>query len=338
MSPKSIKSNREAVKSLFDQNITNAAKISHLSGVPLRSCECYVALLKKTGKILPIHRPGRPRKLSPKMRRHVGKILKNDHFTTASELKAKLEYTYPGFKVHERTVRRELKKLGYAAILPRRVPLLTEKHKEIRLQWARDHLNYNWNQVVFSDETTFQMFSNTCLAWSKNADPVSPMVKHPFKVHVWAAANIHGKIDIHLFTENLDRHLYREILNNHLYHNANALLGHQWIFQQDNDPKHTSKDVQRDLQEHLPDRILRWPSCSPDMNPMENIWAVMKHWVKKRNKNMVAKKKKISKETFIAIIREEWDNLSPDVLLNTIGNMKRRVQACIDVEGGHTKY
>jgi len=82
MSPKSIKSNREAVKSLFDQNITNAAKISRLSGVPLRSCERYVALLKKTGKIPPIHRPGRPRKLSPKMRRHAGKILKNDHFTT----------------------------------------------------------------------------------------------------------------------------------------------------------------------------------------------------------------------------------------------------------------
>ena len=80
------------------------------------------------------------------------------------------------------------------------------------------------------------MFQNTCLAWSKNGSPVAPMVKYPFKVHVWVAINISGKVGIHLFTENLDRHLYREILNNHLYNGADALLGHKWIFQQDNDP------------------------------------------------------------------------------------------------------
>ena len=237
MSPTSVESSREAVKSLFNQNIINATKISCQTGVPLRSCERYVASLKKTGKIAPIHRPGWPTKLSLKKRHHVRKILKHNHFTTTAELKAKLEDVHPGFKVHERTVRCELKNLGYVAVLPRRVPLLTQKHKEICLQWARDHLNYDWDQVIFSDETTFQMFRNTCLAWSKNRSPVAPMVKYLFKVHVWAAINISGKVGIHLFTENLDRHLYREILNNHLYNSADALLGHKWIFQQDNDPK-----------------------------------------------------------------------------------------------------
>ena len=79
------------------------------------------------------------------------------------------------------------------------------------------------------------MFRNTLLAWSRNAKPVVPMVKHPFKVHVWAAISVKGKIGIHLFTENLDRHLYRKILNDNLYDNANALYGRRWVFQQDND-------------------------------------------------------------------------------------------------------
>ena len=136
MSPTSVESSCEAVKSLFNQNITNAAIISRQTGVPLRSCERYVTLLKKSGEISPIHRPGWPTKFSPKKRRHVGKILKHNYFTTAAELKAKLEDVHPGFKVHERTVQRELKNLGYVAILPRRVPLLTQKHKEICLQWA----------------------------------------------------------------------------------------------------------------------------------------------------------------------------------------------------------
>src|SRR6266542_5810335 len=97
------------------------------------------------------------------------------------------------------------------------------------------------------------------------------MVKYPFKVHVWAAINVKGKIGMHMFTKNLDRYLYRQILNDHLYNNANELLGYHWVFQQDNDLKHTSCDVQRNLETYLLGRVLSWPSYSPDLNLIENV-------------------------------------------------------------------
>ena len=60
------------------------------------------------------------------------------------------------------------------------------------------------------------------------------------------------------------------------------------VFQQDNDPKHTSRDVQGDLKDRLPKRVLPWPSYSPDLNLIENIWAVLKKNVEKNVKSMIA--------------------------------------------------
>jgi DDE superfamily endonuclease/Transposase len=333
-----ITTNRQLAKELWSHGIRNSAEISQHTGIPKRSCERYIGLLQKTGNIPAIHRLGCPRILSPRKRRHVGLLIKGNHFRTAGEIKAKLEETHQELSVNERTIRREISRMGYKAILPRRVPLLTQHAKEVHLQWAKDHQTYAWKNVVFSDETTLQMFRNTCLAWSQGGTPITPMVKHPFKLHVWAAISMQGKIGFYSFTQNMDRHLYRKILNENLYENATTKHQKRWIFQQDNDPKHTSKDVKEDLNIQLPRRVLPWPSYSPDLNPIENIWALLKHQVEKKVKAMVAWKEKVAQDAFIAVVKKEWDEIPIAAILSSIKSMPDRVQACISAEGGHTKY
>ena len=129
----SIKANCEVVKYLWNKNIHNAKEISNWTGVPLRSCERYVAILRKNGNIPEIHRSGRPRKLTPVKRQHIGMIIKHDHFTTVGELKVILEENDSELEIGETTIRRELSRLSYVAVLPWKVPLLTQKAKDIRL-------------------------------------------------------------------------------------------------------------------------------------------------------------------------------------------------------------
>ncbi|GES96182.1 IS630 family transposase [Rhizophagus clarus] len=102
-----------------------------------------------------------------------------------------------------------------------------------------------------------------------------------------------------------------------------------WILQEDNDPKHHSK-ICKKWKEENEVTVLPWPSMSPDQNPIENVWQLLK--IK------ISKKKINTTRILKAQLAREWNQLSEDLAKNLVNSMERRVTALIEAGGDFTMY
>jgi transposase len=110
----------------------------------------------------------------------------------------------------------------------------------------------------------------------------------------------------------------------------NQLYGpFQWTLMQDGAPAHTKASSLEYLE--LDCDVLRgWPSGSPDLNPIENLWAIMKRRVSELAPSTA--------EELIGVVITVWNEISAEEMFKLLESMTTRLNATIAAQGGHHDY
>ena len=93
-----------------------------------------------------------------------------------------------------------------------------------------------------------------------------------------------------------------------------------WVFQHDNDPKHTARATKEWLRKkHF--KVLEWPSQSPDLNPIENLWRELKVRVAQQQpQNITALEE---------VCMEEWAKIPATVCENLVKTYRKRLTSVL---------
>ncbi len=289
----------------------------------------------------PIPRPGRPRRTTRRDDRQLHRLVRNGRTKSANQLRAGWQQL-TNVPVSRRLVNQRLVQAGYRARRPLRKPRLTRQHCQHRLQWAREHRQWqpgHWNHVIFSDKSRFLVYRQDGRVRVRrqvheayNKDCIVPRVQAGGGgVTVWAAFHAGGKTDLVVLNGNLNQFKYRAILEETLLPFARAAFRGNFVFQDDNARPHRARMIQHFLADRGVEHM-EWPAMSPDMNPIENLWAELTRQIDNLDQQPPS-----VRELQQAIVTE-WQAIPVQTLANLVNSIPQRVRTLLNARGGYTKY
>ena len=264
----------------------------------------------------------------------------------ASAAKAAGHFVNPktGENPSGRTVCRALIRAGCINKRVRKTSLLTALHKKNRKTFCRFHRDEDWEAWLFSDEKWFCVggVQGNERMWVHKDDPnpaalYVPKAAKPQKVMVWGCISYEGRSALHFHDESVNSQVYQECIEDCL---LPSLFEEEWmgldkdeeyIFHQDGASCHMSNSTAGYLETALPENINftgrgEWPANSPDLNPIERLWAILQ--------DRVVQRLAYSEEELIKVVEEEWWAIPQSTIKALYDGMDGRVARCRAADGG----
>lgn len=314
-------------------------KISTSLGIPFTTVGSFISRFKTRNSVENQRRSGAPRKISPRLARLLGRKIQENPQVSREELQQHVRFS--GIQVTKRTISNELHRYGLKSRTPRKTPLLMKRHRDARLKFAKEHKDKEcafWEKVLWTDESKIELFGHNYRhhVWRKDGEAYLPKNTVPTvkfgggNIMIWGCFSANGVGKISIINGRMNAESYQNILEDNLMPSVEKLkLPSDWIFQQDNDPKHTARSTKKWFAERNVN-VLEWPSQSPDLNPIENLWRYLKIQIGKRAPTNI--------ENLKAVCQEEWDKIPASVCKSLVNTYRNRLVAVELNKGYSTKY
>jgi transposase len=284
---------------------------------------------------------GRKRKTTPEMDDFILKSVEENRKLLPSQIRPLLEEKF-GVTLSLTQIKARLREAGYYGRVCLKKPLLSPLNKFKRLVWAVKHKDWTieeWKKVMWSDEKKFELFNTKRRTYCRKKineplrpDTVQGTVKHGGgNIMVWGCMGNGATGNLYRIEGIMDKFVYHSILLEQALPSGDKLFGNEkWVFQQDNDPKHSSKLCRSFVEEQSLKRnfsVMDWPPQSPDLSPIELLWEEV-------DRQVQAKKSTNVTDLEVAV-KEVWRNMPTTTITKLLERMPLLCQAVIDAKGGY---
>lgn len=306
------------------------------AGISLQTYYTYRKKLENGDTLDPKPLDRHAPKFTPEVRRSIGQLLAQNPERSSAELSMKL-YRRFGRRFSSSGVRMVLRSMGHhvGVSQPR---LLTPENKRLRLRYAQSHLQTDWHRLTSYDECYFNLWkSNHRVRYNfrtnsrKAFRPLSNS-QESVSIGISAAISRNRKSAICFLPKNWHvenmTNVWEEELLPSLDWDPSLRRCRSFII--DNDGRHHSHELNVTAGLHQLNRDGCLPSNSPDLNPIENVWNIMKQHILRQHPTNYNELRQA--------ILDAWELVTPDVLRKLFDSMPSRIQAVIDNKGDRTDY
>jgi transposase len=324
----------------------SAEQVAHKMNRDPTTIRRFIAKYQNTGKIENLPRSGRPTILNNQEKETLLQKATEERRKPLHEIVSDL-----GLNCSLATAGRALHDSGIRSYIAAKKPFVSENHAKARIVWCEKNQNqhpYYWREVIFSDETSVEIGkqSRQVKVWRQtgeryNTECLTPSFKSGRQsVMAWGCFIGENKGPLVFCDEYKEKKekitvkTYLKILEANLtpfYSALQPIAGRNLVFQHDNAPIHTAQKVTKWFKKKNI-TIMDWPASSPDLNPIENVWKLMKDNIQKRE-NFPRTVNELK-----TALKEEWSNFDTSLLRKVVDSMPRRIEAVLEAKGGPTKY
>jgi transposase len=293
---------------------------------------------------IPVPQLGRPSKVTKKTKSLLARQMDTGKLLTLKDGQRFVQATQ-GCQVHVQSIHNYLREQQVKAYVQQKKPGLTKDQVAARYQFAKDHLSWtveDWKNVMFSDETVISRIGSFGRKFYYKRQCNKKIMPHHIKktkqggggkIMIWGCITYFGVGDACWLQGGVDAEAYVNVLKDYVLSSRDwyEMDQDKFVFQQDNAAVHTAGIV-KNYVKRSNIKTMIWPANSPDLNPIENVWAFMK-----RKLDQYPEPPK-SLEELWERAQDVWTNIDENFLRELYESMPRRMNMLYNNKGQHIKY